>query len=555
MTPRLSRRQWLQYALASAVSPGLIPSLHALAEEGKGPSENLAAAQMGGIPLWFNEDASHFFISRAGRQLTPDLVDALVDRYAGTQVGVMLFNPNSMRTSYASQVWDPIWKGYDPQGPDDQPLFASTPVSFRRNARAWVHTAWQLNELGIDPYVRWIASCRRWNISPWISLRMNDLHNTNDPFSYTHSDFWLDNPQFQLPPDLALDYAQPEVRQYVMRLIQEVSTRYDFDGLELDWMRFPHYFARGQEDQGSILLGGFISEVRQILDQWQSRRRHSIHLSVRVPSRPQAARGHGLDAVQWAKAGLVDTIVVTPFFFTIEYDMPLQEWRTLLGGTGVRLVAGLEINLRPFPNWPFQRYNSLRSARGAAASLLDLGADGIYLFNYSDAFAAIWGIQDYQSLLQEVGQLSTLVGKPRRHVLTYPDAWAPDEIPQYPLPVRCLPWETLRFQVPTGPISPDSRVRLRLGINQVLVANVPRWSVQVNETPCVYSGIVISDEPRYVGLTYEFAVPREAIRRSYNTVTVFPGDLPPDESVQIEWVEFDFQPSPSFSPPRLKLYY
>jgi len=37
--------------------------------------------------------------------------------------------------------------------------------------------------------------------------------------------------------------------------------------------------------------------------------------------------------------------------------------------------------------------------------------------------------------------------------------------------------------------------------------------------------------------------------------SMFPSDLPPDESVQIEWVEFDFQPSPSFSPPRLKLYY
>lgn len=51
---------------------------------------------------------------------------------------------------YASRVWDPTWRGYDPQGPDDQPLFASLPEEGRKVARNWVHTAWRLNA-GLRP--------------------------------------------------------------------------------------------------------------------------------------------------------------------------------------------------------------------------------------------------------------------------------------------------------------------------------------------------------------------------------------------------------------------
>lgn len=55
-----------------------------------------------GIAL--NEDDSHFFFTRAGQPLTPELVDAWVDQYALTQVKELLLCPNAMRTSYASRV-------------------------------------------------------------------------------------------------------------------------------------------------------------------------------------------------------------------------------------------------------------------------------------------------------------------------------------------------------------------------------------------------------------------------------------------------------------------
>jgi hypothetical protein len=63
--------------------------------------------------LTLNEDNSHYFFSRAGQPLDREKVASWVDQYAGTQVRELLLSANSQRTSFASKVWDPIWKGYD----------------------------------------------------------------------------------------------------------------------------------------------------------------------------------------------------------------------------------------------------------------------------------------------------------------------------------------------------------------------------------------------------------------------------------------------------------
>ena len=114
----------------------------------------LAAAPASAAPvrtaLCLNEDNSHWFSTRAGQALTPEFVSSFVDQYAGTQIRELILSANSQRTSFASEVWYPIWKGYQPDGPDDQPLLRSTPEAGRAGARRWIHTAWELAEKKID---------------------------------------------------------------------------------------------------------------------------------------------------------------------------------------------------------------------------------------------------------------------------------------------------------------------------------------------------------------------------------------------------------------------
>jgi len=432
----------------------------------------LAAAPASAAPartaLCLNEDNSHWFSTRAGQALTPEFVSSFVDQYAGTQIRELILSANSQRTSFASEVWDPIWKGYQPDGPDDQPLLHSTPEAGRAGARRWIHTAWELAEKKIDPYTLWISRARQKGLTPWISMRMNDLHNVDDPASYMHSTFWREHPEYRRVPwrfsdwrDRAFDFAHAPVREYHFRLIEEYCRRYDFDGLELDWMRFGFHFRPGHELEDGPLLTEFMRRTRRLLDTWEKRRGHKLHLGARVPSRPQTAIHLGMDGALWAREGLVQMLVVTPFWASIETDMPMELWRRLCGDR-VTLAAGLELLLRPYHDYRPLQFNSLETVRGAAASLLSRGADRIYLFNYMDSQTEMADRENYPALLRECGRLETLAGKMRRHIVTYSDTWAPGEAAASQLPKMLGAGQWAAFRLHMGPRLDNGIVRLKL---------------------------------------------------------------------------------------------
>lgn len=452
-----------------------------------------AALKPASTALCLNEDNSHWFFTRAGSKLDADSVSSFVDPYAGTQVRELLLSANSQRTSFASKSWDPIWKGYDPQGPDDQPLLRSTAPGARAGARKWIHTAWELADRHLDPYTLWIARARQKGISPWISMRMNDLHNVDDPESFMHSSFWREHPEYRRVPwravdwrDRAFDFAHAAVRDYHFRLIEEYCQRYDFDGLELDWMRFGFHFKPGRELEGGALLTAFVGQTRRLLDQWERKRGHRIQLGARVPSRPQTAIHLGMDGALWAREGLVQMLVVTPFWASIEPDMPIELWRRLAGDQ-VTLAAGLELLLRPYHSYKPIQFNSIETVRGAAASLLSRGADRVYLFNYMDSQTEMPDRENYPALLRECGRLDTLAGKPRRHVLTYPDTSAPGESAPNPLPrsVDAGQWTAFRL-----PVAPTAAAVVRLELENAAIEEL-----RVNGEPCRPAARIESIKP------------------------------------------------------------
>jgi hypothetical protein len=533
----LTRRELLQGAAGAAWAA----SAAAAAGEVNSMPDKGAARATG---LCLNEDDSHYFYTRAGQKLDAAAVDSWVDQYAGTQVRELMLCPNCMRASYASKVWDPLWRGYDPDGPDDQPLFASLPPGDRPGVRGWVHTAWQLARDGIDVYARWIARARRKGISPWLSMRMNDVHNVDDERSFIHSEFWRQHPELRRVPyrfaewtDRAFDYGRPEVRAWHMALIRELAERYDFDGLELDWMRFGFHFRPGHETEGAELLTQFTAGVRRLLDRWGRKRGHRIRLGARVASRPQTALGLGMDAVTWARRGLVDMLVITPFWASAETDMPVEMWRELLRGTKVTLAAGLELLLRPYPEYAQPPTNSLETVRGAAASLLDRGADRIYLFNYMDSQTAMEDMANYPALLRECGSPETLAGKPRRHVMTYADTWAPGEPRAIPLPVACAPGRWNAFRLPTGPKTATGKAQARLGIEGASEPEVGEWEVRVNGERCVFTGAANPGRTGPTAPVFGFDVPLSTMQRGYNLI-----EVAAKKAARIVWVEMAITP-------------
>jgi len=448
LRPTVSRRTVLKLGTAGAA--GFAFPFPARGKEKAAASADMARhTKLAG--LLHNEDCTNFFFYQefpAGK--AGETVDRYVDVLAGAGVSVLMCNTNARRTNYRSKVWESFWDGYDPGGPDDQPFLAALPPDRRKRYRTLVGNMLATHNEGVDYPARVIQRCRHHGIAPWISLRMNDVHendNLNHPF---HSELWR-KPEFfrQGHPGYyarALDYAHAEVREHYQALIVETLDRYDLAGLELDFLREPYLFSKGKEQEGRRILTEWLRGIRTLADAAAQRRGHAVLLGVRVPSCPDTALGLGLDAPAWSQEGLVDLVVAAPRWATLEFAMPLEKWRELLGDR-VTLAGGLDVNYRPSPAAP-PRLVTREEAAGAAVAVLSGGADVVYLFNYFQHGHPGWSVPEYQRTLKSFSSLEELLKLPRRHAVTYRDVTVPGEGYRAPLPASGT---HLPFVLPMGP--------------------------------------------------------------------------------------------------------
>lgn len=404
--------------------------------------------------LLHNEDCTDFFAHRplpAGG--CAETLDRYLDVLADAHISALFCNVNARRTNYRSDAWSAFWDGYDPEGPDDQTYFAAIPVENRKRWRMLVHNMWQTHHEGVDYPAHVISGCRRRKISPWLSLRMNDVHfndNLDHPF---HDPLWRRPELFRKNHPgyfaRALDYAHPEVRDHFRKLIVELLERYDPDGIELDFMREPYLFSAGEEKSGAATLTEWLGEIRGLVDAASERRGHPIKLSVRVPSQPEIAAGLGLDAPAWAERGLVDLVVACPRWTTLHFDIPLRRWRELLGDQ-VSLAGGLETRYQP-GDGDFSRLVTPEHAAGAAMAVWSSGADALYLFNYFQNSHPKWAPDVYRQTLRAFGSPEEVSQLPRLHAVTRRGVTLPGESYRPPLPARGA---RAAFDLPLGPRPP-----------------------------------------------------------------------------------------------------
>lgn len=469
------------------------------------------AAPAHGKRLYYNQDCTQFFYTseiptgRAG-----EVIDRYVDQIADAGVTVFLCNSNARRTNYRSRVWDAFWDGYDPSGPDDQPFLSPIPPAQLAKYRKGMSNMLQVYQEGVDYPARIIARCRYRKVSPWISLRMNDCHKNDIPSHPFHGSFWVKHPEFRRQNcsgyfATCLDYARPEVRNFYMMLIEETLDRYDIDGLELDFMREPYLFSAGREKEGAPILTSWLREVRRRATESSARRGHPVRLGVRVPSRPQTALGMGLDAITWAKEGLIDLLVVTPRWATLEFGMGIPEWRERLGKAKVTLVGGLEILYRPRPGGPAGSV-SPELAHGAASLVLADGADAVYLFNY---FPASLPKPVYQSTLRAMASLASLRKLPRTIGVTYRDITAPGEVYQAPLPAK---GNEAVFTMRLGPLPASTwHCEVAIGFPSATGSPPPAPSVSFDGHPCEF----IAPSSRSNGIQFmSFRLPAKAVSKA-----------------------------------------
>ncbi len=490
-----------------------------------------------GRGLALNEDPNHFFVNRRKQRLTRESIAAWVPQYANTQVRELILCVNAMRAAFASKTRESFWTGFDPAKGPDQEFLASMPDAKARQVWfEWIRCAWQMDQDGLDLYRIWIPEIRRRGMSPWISVRMNDLHDVDNERHPLHSSFWKANPQLRRVPyrgeqrDKALDYARSEVRAHYFRFLEEICERYDFDTLELDWMRHGFHFRPGFEAEGQKTLDAFHGDVRRLLNAWGKRRKRRIGLAVRVPGSPLSARLLGLNPVDWP----MDFVTPTNYWRTVDTAMPIETWRRLLP-KNVTVAAGLELGLNAYVGSaaaggrPWQS-NSLETVRGAAAAYLHQGADRIYLFNYMDSDTSLDDSSGYAPLLRECGEVTTMDGKTRRHVVTYQDTWAPGETPFSPLPADLSPLRWRAFRLATGPLDARLRPLVWLGLK----TPDAKFRVRCNGEPCERLERVEARKPGPNTPCVSFGVPSW---RGGDVVI----EVTAETDTRLEWVELELR--------------
>jgi hypothetical protein len=433
----------------------------------------------------FNEDPNHFIYSRAKagcKKITKeDLVD-FIKQYEGTDVTDFMICVGASIPWYRSERLKDVitqYKEWVRDGKDKLYMGGETELVFSCIGLLVDYT----EECGESFYDTWIPTLREIGIRPWLSIRMNDIHECTQEDSILFSDFYRENREHNRAShrgaigyfDYALDYMNENVREHYLTVIEDALESFDADGLELDWMREIYSITIGREYEGIAVINAFMREVYAMVKRMEEKRGHKIPIAVRLPDTPEKALRLGFDVFDWVENGLIELITVTPRWSSVDNDMPIDLWKRIFKGKPVEIAAGLEILIDAYNRRGRKyEYNTLETAVGSACANLWQGADATYLFNYMDEIPTTKGHHDfltggrYREFLKTVGDYEKCVSATRRHVVTYNDVSAIGAEGKKQLPVRLWgdgkPSNYQALRLVTGDIPRSRRVNVILGI-------------------------------------------------------------------------------------------
>ncbi len=271
--------------------------------------------------------------SKAPEPITTADMKAVVHELTqpGSQVDTLLVCINAQVVYYPTKVG--TLRGMDCT-PDERRNWPASEQQRFRNVQAFF-------DAGADPYAVLLAEARHRGLEALLTFRVNDAHG-ND---FLRTAFWREHPEYRLDKG-ALNFRHDAVREYVFRLIEEAVQRYDCDGIELDFQRFPTFFSDGKTAERVAKISSLVARVRALLDTEGAKRGRRLILAARVPSdygrsapNYETARALGCDPVEWARKRWVDFLVVSEFLF-VRYDLPIKPWKKLI--PDVPIYGGIE---------------------------------------------------------------------------------------------------------------------------------------------------------------------------------------------------------------------
>jgi hypothetical protein len=281
--------------------------------------------------------------------------------------------------------------------------------------------AWELGAQGRDA-LQIIADFGHKNgMEVFWSMRMNDTHDSGDgallcQWKKDHPEYLMGKKGEKFAAGggrwSAVNYGLPEVRDKVFRILKDVATRYDVDGIEMDFFRHPVYFkpqmlGEPVTQEHCDMMTDLLRRVRAMTEGVAARRGRPLLVAIRVPDSVEYCKAMGLDVERWLQEDLADILVVTCYF-------QLNPWHE-----SVRL--GHKYGVPVYPSLSESRVkgeagkmrNALEAYRARAMNVWASGADGIYLFNYFNPRTALW---------RELGDAAGLEKLDKTYFVSYRDS-------------------------------------------------------------------------------------------------------------------------------------
>lgn len=308
---------------------------------------------------------------------SPEYIQSFVDKLKDTDVDAVMCCPTLWRTNFFPSEVDTSWKKYSPT----QPLSKFPSFDY----------AMRYLQAGGDPVRETLAACRRAGKDFFVSYRMNDHHYVADLEWPCHNAIWREHPEYWLgntetsPYTLKdnvrlFNYMLAPVRDYYFAIIEELCTKYDVDGVELDFQRFPKFFHDDKLAEGTQVMTAFVGRIKEMMNRLGSQRGKSLKLCVRVPETLEKCWAAGLDVPGWDAAGLVEMVNVSSFYIhTIE--LQIEEFKARVSRAKIYGEMNYVTSQTP-KNKSARRYTTPQIYRASALNLFARGVDGLSLFNF-----------------------------------------------------------------------------------------------------------------------------------------------------------------------------
>jgi len=264
------------------------------------------------------------------------------------------------------------------------------------NAHEFLHLLFaRVIEDGLDLMRIYIEGARTHGLAVYASFRMNDAHACDEARGwYGRSQQKMDRPDLLLGSPVPggvhgaewsfswrWNYAEEEVRKRFLGLFDETLTRYDFDGLELDFSRAPPFFRSGEVFRNIPTLTRFMRDAREISRRHSASKGREIRLIARVPVGIGENLEAGMDTETWIREGLADIVVLgSPGYCVHEID--IGKAVRCAEESGVLVFTGFDGSAYTVSPQDGYERNPSSVLRAAALNGYREGAAGVHLFNY-----------------------------------------------------------------------------------------------------------------------------------------------------------------------------